>query len=105
MRGRNMELEDIKGHLDADGRVTQMPSKKKKKIYVLSYLADRIPTEQEFTEKEFSQLLDRLHTFKDAATLRREMYNYFLINREDNGSMYTVNKDRLPAEELVEKYC
>ena len=98
-------MENIKGYIDADGRVTQMPSKRKKKIYVLSYLADRIPEEQEFTEKEFSELLNRLHTFGDAATLRREMYDYFLINRDQNGSLYTVNKDRLSAEELVEKYC
>ena len=72
---------------------------------MLSYLADRIPVEQEFTEQEFNHLLDDLHTFGDAATLRREMYNYFLINREQNGSLYTVNKDRLSAEALVEKYC
>lgn len=98
-------MENIKGYIDADGRVTQMPSKRKKKIYVLSYLADRIPEGQEFTEKEFSELLNCLHTFGDAATLRREMYNHFLINRNQNGSLYTVNKDRLSAEELVEKYC
>ena len=98
-------MENIKGYIDVDGRVTQMPSKRKKKIYVLSYLADRIPEEQEFTEQEFSELLNRLHTFGDAATLRREMYDYFLINRDQDGSLYTVNRDRLSAEELVEKYC
>ena len=100
-----MELKLVRGYLDTEGRVTQMPSKKKKKLYVLSYLADQIPADQEFTEKEFSELLNRLHTFGDAATLRREMYDYFLINRNQNGSLYTVNKDRLSAEALVEKYC
>lgn len=100
-----MELESIKGYLDADGRITQIPSKRKKKIYVLSYLADSIPVGQEFTEMEFNELLNDLHTFGDAATLRREMYNYFLVNRNQNGSLYTVNKHRLSAEELIEKYC
>lgn len=99
-----MDSKIIKGYLDADGRITQLPSKKKKKLYVLSYLADHIPENQEFTEKEFNELLNKLHTFGDAATLRREMYDYFLINREQNGSLYSVNKDRLPAEELAEKY-
>lgn len=98
-------MDNIKGYIDVDGRVTQMPSKRKKKIYVLSYLADCIPEGQEFTEKEFSELLNQLHTFSDAATLRREMYDYFLINRDQGGSMYMVNKDRLSAEALVEKYC
>lgn len=100
-----MKPEMIKGYLDADGRITQMPSKKKKKLYVLSYLADCIPAEREFTEKEFNELLNGLHTFKDAATLRRELYDFFLINRNHDGSLYTVNKDRLSAESLVEKYC
>lgn len=100
-----MEEKILKGYLGADGRITQMPSKKKKKLYVLSYLTDRIPVEQEFTEKEFNELLNNLHTFGDAATLRREMYNYFLINRRQNGSLYAVNRDRLSVEALVEKYC
>lgn len=105
MKGRIMESKIINGYLDENGRITQLPSKKKKKLYVLSYLADRIPEEQEFTEKEFNELLDNLHTFGDAATLRREMFNFFLINRNQNGSLYKVNKDRLSAEALVEKYC
>ena len=103
--GKIMETKMIQGYLDADGRVMQMPSKKKKKLYVLSYLADRIPEEQEFTEKEFNELLSNLHTFGDSATLRREMYNFGLINRKQNGSRYVVNKDRLSVEDLVEKYC
>lgn len=104
-KGRIETMENIKAYVDADGRVTQIPSKRKRKIYVLSYLADRIPEGQEFTEKEFSELLNSLHTFKDAATLRREMYDYFLINRDKNGSLYSVNADRLSVEELVNKYC
>ena len=100
-----MELENIKAYLDADGRVTVLPSKRKKKIYVLSYLADRLPKEKEFTEREFNELLNRWHTFGDAATLRREMYDYFLIDRKQNGSIYCVKSDRLSAEALVEKYC
>lgn len=105
MKGEKMKLKSIEGYLDTQGRVTQMPSKRKKKLYVLAYLADCIPENQMFTEKEFNRLLDDLHTFGDAATIRRELYNYFLINREQNGSLYAVNKDRLSVEALVEKYC
>ncbi len=50
-------------------------------------------------------MLNGLHTFGDAATLRREMYDYFLIDRKQNGSLYAVKKDRLSAEALIEKYC
>lgn len=99
-----MDTKTIKAYLDEDGRVTQMPSKKKK-LFVLSYLADRIPEDREYTEREFNEVLNGLHTFGDVATLRREMYDYFLIDRKQNGSLYAVKKDRLPAEALVEKYC
>ena len=34
MKGGNMEWKMIEGYLDAEGRITQMPSKKKKKLYV-----------------------------------------------------------------------
>ena len=47
-----MDTKTIKAYLDADGCVTQMPSKKKKKLCVLSYLADRIPEDREYTERE-----------------------------------------------------
>ena len=100
-----MDLKMIQSLLDETGRLTKMPSKRKKRLYALSYLADRIPEEREFTEKEFTEFLNTLHTFGDAATIRREMYDCFLINREKDGSRYTVNRDRLSAEELVEKYC
>ena len=44
-------------------------------------------------------------TFGDPATLRRELYDYFLINRENDGTAYSVNPDRLPAEALIAKYA
>ena len=100
-----MDLKIIQGYLDTKGRIIQMPSKKKKKLYVLSYLTDCIPEGQIFTEKEFNERLNKLHTFGDAATLRRELYDYFLIHRDQNGSLYRVNEDRLSAEALVTKYC
>ena len=79
--------------------------RKKKKLCVLSYLADRIPENREYTEREFNEVLNGLRTFGDVATIRREMYDYFLIDRKQNGSLYTVKKDRLSVEALLEKYC
>lgn len=60
--------EKNRGYLDGDGRVTLMPPKRKKKLLVLSYLADRIPPDKVYTEREFNELLNTLHTFGDAAT-------------------------------------
>ena len=54
-----MDTKTIKAYLDADGCVTQMPSKKKKKLCVLAYLADRIPEDREYTEREFNEVLNQ----------------------------------------------
>ena len=72
---------------------------------VLPYLADRIPPDKVYTEREFNELLNTLHTFGDAATLRRELFDYYLVNRSQDGKKYSLNKDRMSAEQLVERYC
>lgn len=72
---------------------------------MLSYLADRIPPDKVYTEREFNELLNTLHTFGDAATLRRELFDYYLVNRSQDGKNYSLNKDRMSAEQLVERYC
>lgn len=72
---------------------------------VLAYLADRIPPDKVYTEREFNELLNTLHTFGDAATLRRELFDYYLVNRSQDGKNYSHNRDRMSAAELVERYC
>ena len=96
---------EIMGFVDASGRLTSLPAKRKKRLMALSYLADRILEDTAYTEKEFNEFLNTLHTFGDPATLRRELYDYFLINRENDGTAYSVNPDRLPAEALIAKYA
>ena len=97
--------EEIRGFIDADGRLTALPAKRRKKYLALSYLADRIPPEGRYTEKEFSDLLRTLHTFSDPATLRREMFDCFLIDRDTDGANYRLSPDRPNVETLMEKYC
>ena len=100
-----MDKKEIRGYLDDQGRVIQMPSKRKKKILVLVYLADQIPDDREYTEREFNELLNELHTFGDAATLRRELFDHYLIDRSPLGDHYSVKKDRPTPLELIERYC
>lgn len=97
--------DDITGYIDSQGIVTQLPTKRRKKIRVLCYLASQIPADRVFTEREFNGLLCSLHSFHDPATLRRELYDYFLINRESDGKRYWLNLERPGEEELLEKYC
>ena len=97
--------EELRGFIDAEGRLTALPAKRRKKYLALSYLADRIPPEGRYTEKEFSDLLRTLHTFSDPATLRREMYDCFLIDRDGNGENYHLSPDRPSVEKLIAEKC
>ena len=100
-----MKNTEISGFIDGSGRLTALPSKRKKKLIALSYLADRIPEGAVYTEKQFNELLNSLHTFGDPATLRRELYDYFLVNRNKDGTAYSVNPYRPSEETLIEKYA
>ena len=68
------------------------------------WLAEQIPADKEYSEKEFSDLLRTLHTFGDPATLRRELYDYFLINRELDGQRYCLNPEHPSTEALIAQY-
>ena len=98
-------LSEIRGYLDREGRLTQFPTKRRKKIIALCFLAERIPVGQTYSERDFNALLNTLHTFGDPATLRRELYDFCQINRNPDGSGYALNPDRPSAEALIERYC
>ena len=98
-------LTEIKGYLDREGRLTQFPTKRRKKIIALCYLADRIPVGQTYSERDFNALLNTLHTFDDPATLRRELFDHYLIDRDKEGRSYRLSPERPDAETLIEKYC
>ena len=100
-----MDAAELKGCLDAEGRLTLLPAKRRKKLLALAWLAEQIPSGQFYTEREFNQLLNTLHTFGDPATLRRELFDYYLINREKGGTGYHLNPERPTIEELLARYC
>ena len=103
--GNEAYLKEIRGYLDRDGRLTQLPVKRKKKLIALCWLADRIPADRTYTEREFNALLNTLHTFGDPATLRRELFDCWLIDREKDGTGYRVSPERPEPEALIERFC
>lgn len=80
--------DDLKNHLDGEGRLTLWPSKRSLQVIALDYLAAKIELEKNYSERELNVLLNQWHTFGDAALLRRELYERGLLNREKDGSAY-----------------
>ena len=87
------------------GRLVRLPSKKRKRLAALAWLAEHIPPEKYYTESEFDALLDRLHTFRDPAVLRRELCEVSLVRRTPDGSVYRLDPEGPSLEELIGKYC
>ncbi len=91
---------ELRGILDARGRLTKLPSKRKKLLYAVHYLSTKFEQGRRYTEREVNDLLCEWHTFGDPATLRRELYNGRYLDREPNGATYWPEERQPTFEEL-----
>ncbi len=91
----------IKGYLNEDGKFERMPGKKqtKKVAVMLQCLAQQFELGKQYTEMEVNEILNRHHTFKDPATLRRLMLANKLFNRTVDGKSYWLtNENKEPNQ-------
>ena len=96
-----MELTHIlRNFLDVSGKLTAFPAKRKMKLYALLYLAQKIPADTDFTEREINDILLDWHTFADPATLRRELYDYRFLDRSRDGKVYRLAEKQPTAVDL-----
>ena len=96
-----MELTHIlQNFLDANGKLMAFPAKRKKKLYALLYLSQKIPADTDFSEREINDILLDWHTFADPATLRRELYDYRFLDRSRDGKVYHLAETQPTLEEL-----
>ena len=96
-----MELEYIlRNFMDANGKLTAFPAKRKMKIYCLFYLAQKFESEKDYTEQEINNVLLDWHSFADPATLRRELYDYRFLDRSRDGKVYRLAEKQPTPEEL-----
>ena len=90
----------LRNFLDADRKLTAFPAKRKMKLYALLYLAQKIPADTDYTEREINDLLLDWHTFADPATLRRELYDYRFLDRRRDGKVYRLAEEQPTAAAL-----
>ena len=90
----------LRNFLDANGKLTAFPAKRKMKVYCLFYLAGKFEAGREYTEREVNELLLSWHTFADPATLRRELYDYGFLDRSRDGKVYRLARKQPTPEEL-----
>ena len=86
---------ELRRLFDDEGRLTLWPSKLKKRLLALEWLAAHFEFDREYSEPEVNELLNRLHTFEDWAILRRELFDRRYFDREPDGTRY---RRRRPQE-------
>lgn len=91
-------LEKYKGKLanyyDEEGKLVQYPSKRPLRILALLKVAEDFEKERTYTEKEVNEVIRKNITFSDHELIRREMYQYKIMNRLPNGSQYWLEEEK-----------
>ena len=98
-----MDANELKGFLHR-GKLIRLPSKKAKKLAALVWLTEYITPGQTYSEREFNDLLNKLHSFDDPATLRRELCEFRLVSRSADGTSYRLNPERPSQERLLAEH-
>lgn len=80
-------VERTAARFDDQGRLTDWPAKRAVQTLALWALWARLP-KTPLTEREISAHLNGLHSFQDAATLRRTMLGNGMLTRTTDGSVY-----------------
>ena len=78
----------VRNFLDEAGRLRTWPARRKLQLPALDWLAAQFEPTCDYTERQVNELLDRLHTFGDAAMLRRDLVDGGWLARERDGSKY-----------------
>ena len=99
------ELRALRPFLDADGRLTALPAKERKKRMALWYLAGRLEDGRLYSEPEINALLDEWTLFHDPVALRRELYNKRLVDRTADGGRYWKEKVIPPLAAFIEGHA
>lgn len=79
---------ELRPFLNEKGQLTALPAKRRKALLAIFYLAETLDAGREYTEAEINDTLDEWMTFRDHATLRRELFELKLIGRTPDGSRY-----------------
>ena len=95
----------LSSFLDGEGRLTALPAKRKMKLHVLIYLADKFIRGKVYTEKEINSLINEWHTYGDPVTLRRELCDHKILSRDPYGREYRLNDTVPTLSDLESIYC
>ena len=73
-------------------RIRQIPTKRKKLLVILGWLAAQFESGRTYTEVEVNTLIEQFH--QDYARLRRDLIDFRFLQREGGGGRYWVPSEQ-----------
>lgn len=87
---RLQQPEPLRRYMDGTGLLTMLPHRQQDRAAALELIAAQFAPGRDYSEKEVNAIIKAQIAFDDFVTLRRELYNMHLLNREPDGSRYWV---------------
>ena len=81
IEGEEKYENEVLSHFFKYGKLTQIPTQRKKREIVLRKIAQEFKTGQKYTENEVNEVIHRFH--EDHCTIRREMVACGIMTREN----------------------
>jgi DNA-binding HxlR family transcriptional regulator len=92
--------QELRRFLDRSGKLTTWPpARQRDKLLILEYLASFFEPGRIYSEKEVNELLLQHSAFKDAAALRRALYEFRFMSRTRDGASYWLIDTETPEGE------
>ena len=93
---------ELRNFLDASGKLTKMPVKRKKKLAFLVYIAPHFRRSSVY-RKQINEVINQWHTYGDPVTIRRERRTRHPL-RDKAGHEYRRTEDLPDLTTLLERY-
>lgn len=78
----------LRGFLDADGKLRQYPSKMKAKVPAMFLICGKFESGKKYTEPDVNALICSACSFRDPATIRRDLVDNKFIERTSDCKSY-----------------
>jgi hypothetical protein len=85
---------ELKNHLDSEGRLIRLPAKFQYQVMAIYRLAESFQFGRAYSETEVDAILQERHLFNDCCTLRRSLVDFRQLERTPDGRSYWLNPNR-----------
>lgn len=83
----------LQNYYDENGLLIQYPTKRPMRVIALEKIAKTLDAEKKYTEKQINEVIINSISFSDIELIRRELFQYGMIDRLRDGSQYWLDSN------------